>query len=97
MDFGVIKHNPAAPAASETNETVEVHHAHEYHIRDLTTRSVTLFPSRARIVRDLKEVPLKVSFLSPILIPICLSVFFCFCFFLCLYPLISCVLCTDSH
>jgi len=64
MDFGVIKHDPAAPAASETNETVEVHHADEYHIRDLTTRSITLFPSRARIVRDLKEVPLKVSFLS---------------------------------
>ncbi|KAL0944870.1 mucoidy inhibitor-like protein [Colletotrichum truncatum] len=31
----------------------------EYHIRDLTTRSVTLFPTRAQIVRDLKSLPLK--------------------------------------
>ncbi|TDZ49747.1 hypothetical protein CTRI78_v007900 [Colletotrichum trifolii] len=31
----------------------------EYHVRDLATRSVTLFPSRAQVVRDLKDVTLK--------------------------------------
>ncbi|KAI9146704.1 putative mucoidy inhibitor-like protein [Paramyrothecium foliicola] len=31
----------------------------KYHIRDLPTQSVTLFPSRAQITRELKDVPLK--------------------------------------
>ncbi len=33
----------------------------EYRIRDLPTRSVTLFPTRALVVREIKDVPLKVS------------------------------------
>jgi hypothetical protein len=33
----------------------------EYRIRDLPTRSVTLFPTRAQVVRDIKDVTLKVS------------------------------------
>jgi len=33
----------------------------EYRLRDLPTRSVTLFPSRAQVVRDIKDLPLKVS------------------------------------
>ncbi|KAI0012437.1 hypothetical protein F4779DRAFT_633822 [Xylariaceae sp. FL0662B] len=37
----------------------EVYHKREYHIRDLGTRSVTLFPSRAQVVRDIKDIPLK--------------------------------------
>ncbi|KAF6785538.1 mucoidy inhibitor-like protein [Colletotrichum sojae] len=31
----------------------------QYHVRDLTTRSVTLFPNRAQVVRDLKDLQLK--------------------------------------
>ncbi|KAI0171738.1 hypothetical protein GGR52DRAFT_572902 [Hypoxylon sp. FL1284] len=33
----------------------------EYHIRQLDTRSVTLFPSRAQVVREVKSVPLKIG------------------------------------
>jgi hypothetical protein len=35
-------------------------HKQEFHVRNLPTRSVTLFPSRAQIVRDIKDVTLKV-------------------------------------
>ncbi|KZL77428.1 mucoidy inhibitor-like protein [Colletotrichum tofieldiae] len=31
----------------------------EYHVRDLTTVSVTLFPTKAQVVRDLKNLPLN--------------------------------------
>lgn len=37
-------------------------HKQEYRIRDLPTRSVTLFPTRAQVLRDIKDVPLKVSY-----------------------------------
>lgn len=40
---------------------IDVTHTAEYKIRDLGTRSVTLFPSRAQIVREIKDVALKVS------------------------------------
>ena len=33
----------------------------EFRIRDLPTKSVTLFPTRAQIVREIKDVALKVS------------------------------------
>ena len=33
----------------------------EYKLRDLTTRSVTLFPTRAQVFREIKNVPLQVS------------------------------------
>ncbi|KAI1770512.1 hypothetical protein F4818DRAFT_455625 [Hypoxylon cercidicola] len=36
-------------------------HKHEYHIRQLGTRSVTLFPSRAQVVREIKNIPLKIG------------------------------------
>ena len=36
-------------------------HKKEYRIRDLPTRSVTLFPTRAQVIRDIKDVPLKVE------------------------------------
>ena len=36
-------------------------HKQEYRIRDLPTRTVTLFPTRAQVVREIKDVPLKVS------------------------------------
>ena len=35
-------------------------HKQEFHVRNLPTRSVTLFPTRAQIVRDIKDVTLKV-------------------------------------
>jgi hypothetical protein len=35
-------------------------HKQEYRIRDLPTKSVTLFPTRAQIVREIKDVALKV-------------------------------------
>ncbi|KAH8882563.1 hypothetical protein GQ53DRAFT_753611 [Thozetella sp. PMI_491] len=31
----------------------------EYRVRDLPTRSVTLFPSRAQVIREIKDVPLR--------------------------------------
>jgi hypothetical protein len=36
-------------------------HKQEFHIRNLSTRSVTLYPSRAQVVRDIENVILKVS------------------------------------
>lgn len=33
----------------------------EFKIRNLPTRSVTLYPSRAHVIRDIKDVTLKVS------------------------------------
>ena len=33
----------------------------EFRIRDLPTKSVTLFPTRAQIVREIKDVTLRVS------------------------------------
>jgi len=44
-------------------------HKTEYRIRDLPTRSVTLFPTRAQVVRDIKDVPLKVSSVDLYLLP----------------------------
>lgn len=38
---------------------METAHKQEFRIRDLPTRSVTLFPTRAQVVRDIKDVPLK--------------------------------------
>lgn len=32
----------------------------KYRVRDLPTRSITLFPTRAQVVRDIKDVNLKV-------------------------------------
>ncbi|KAJ4011339.1 hypothetical protein NW752_007124 [Fusarium irregulare] len=37
----------------------DVGHNVEYNIRDLGTRSVTLFPAQAHVKRDIKDVPLK--------------------------------------
>lgn len=38
---------------------MEAIHKQEYQLRDLPTRTVTLFPSRAQVVRDIKNVALK--------------------------------------
>ncbi|KAG8161315.1 hypothetical protein KVR01_009579 [Diaporthe batatas] len=38
---------------------MEAAHAQEYHVRDLPTRSITLFPTRAQVVRDIRNVVLK--------------------------------------
>lgn len=38
---------------------MEATHTQEYHVRDLPTRSITLFPTRAQIVRDIRNVALK--------------------------------------
>ena len=35
-------------------------HKQEFVVRNLQTRSVTLYPTRAQIVRDIKEIALKV-------------------------------------
>lgn len=61
------------PSDSSINESdvlrtsSEVDHKQEYHVRHLATRSVTLFPSRAQVVRDIKDVPLEVTILAPII------------------------------
>ncbi|KAH8651023.1 hypothetical protein BX600DRAFT_441470 [Xylariales sp. PMI_506] len=52
--------NPFAPIDGDPQSfTIESGHKQEFHVRDLETRSVTLFPSRAQIVRDIKDVGLK--------------------------------------
>ncbi|KAK3324507.1 hypothetical protein B0T19DRAFT_486664 [Cercophora scortea] len=38
---------------------MEPTHTQEFRIRDLSTRSVTLFPTRAQVVREIKDVALK--------------------------------------
>ncbi|KAK7702254.1 hypothetical protein SLS64_009832 [Diaporthe eres] len=38
---------------------MEATHTQEYRIRDLPTRSITLFPTRAQVVRDIRNVILK--------------------------------------
>ncbi|KAI7779562.1 mucoidy inhibitor-like protein [Diaporthe eres] len=38
---------------------MEATHTHEYRVRDLPTRSITLFPTRAQVVRDIRNVILK--------------------------------------
>ncbi len=35
-------------------------HKQEFHVRDLPTRCITLFPTRAQVVRDIRDVTLKV-------------------------------------
>lgn len=42
----------------------------EYHVRDLPTRTVTLFPTKAQVVRDLKQLALKVTSSNPLLLGI---------------------------
>lgn len=39
---------------------MEATHIQEYRVRDLPTRSITLFPTRAQVVRDIRDVILKV-------------------------------------
>lgn len=39
----------------------QIIHKQEFRVRDLSTRSVLLFPYRAQIVRDVKDIALKVS------------------------------------
>src|SRR4051794_33492932 len=34
-------------------------HKQEFRIRDLSTRSVLLFPTRAQIIRDIKDIPIQ--------------------------------------
>lgn len=38
-------------------------HRHDYHARDLATRSITIFPSQAQVAREAKNVPIKVPIL----------------------------------
>ncbi|KIL86799.1 hypothetical protein FAVG1_10055 [Fusarium avenaceum] len=45
--------------ASPRTYVTDVGHKVEYKIRDLGTRSVTLFPLQAQVTRDIKDVPLK--------------------------------------
>ncbi|KAI1266975.1 hypothetical protein F5Y18DRAFT_381060 [Xylariaceae sp. FL1019] len=42
-----------------SRERLHVDHSCEYRIRDLSTRSVTLFPSSAQVVRSIANIPLK--------------------------------------
>jgi hypothetical protein len=50
-------------ALAAINVIMESTHKQEFHIRDVPTQSVTLFPSSAQVVRAIKDVQLKVSFL----------------------------------
>ncbi|KAI0150676.1 hypothetical protein GGR57DRAFT_471172 [Xylariaceae sp. FL1272] len=51
----------SAPAVSSesVSQIVHVDHSCEYRIRDLPTRSVTLFPSSAQVIRHIADVSLK--------------------------------------
>ena len=44
--------------------TEEQVHKQEFLVRDLSTSSVTFFPARANIVRDIRDVALKVGNLT---------------------------------
>ena len=37
-------------------------HKQEFSVRNLSTRSVTLYPARAHVIRDINEIVLKVCF-----------------------------------
>ncbi|KAI0466028.1 hypothetical protein F4859DRAFT_341122 [Xylaria cf. heliscus] len=56
MAFGAVSSPTAEPVI---DAAAQIDHRHEYHVRDLGTRSVTLFPTRAHVIRDIKNVPLK--------------------------------------
>jgi hypothetical protein len=58
--FGSVSQPYAAAGSAVQSDDTDVDHKQEYRIRDLSTRSVTLFPSRAQVVRDIKDVTLKV-------------------------------------
>ncbi|WZH47956.1 hypothetical protein QYS62_009120 [Fusarium acuminatum] len=45
--------------ASPRTYVTDVGHKVEYKIRDLGTRSVTLFPLQAQVTRDIKDIPIK--------------------------------------
>jgi hypothetical protein len=54
------------PLCVHTIYTMDSLPKQEYRIRDLPTKSVTLFPTRAQIVREIKDVTLRVRLpLSP--------------------------------
>ncbi|KAI0529932.1 hypothetical protein GGR58DRAFT_495139 [Xylaria digitata] len=57
MTFGDSVSRPSPE--SITDASIKIDHQYEYHVRDLPTRSVTLFPTSAQVVRDIKNVPLK--------------------------------------
>lgn len=58
--FGPINNSLFGVAVDDNQSfNIESGHTQEYHVRDLDTRSVTLFPSRAQVVRDLRDVRLK--------------------------------------
>ncbi len=40
-------------------------HKQEFRIRDLSTRSVVLFPTRAQIIREIKDITLLVIICEP--------------------------------
>lgn len=54
------------------SDRMEIANEKEYHVRDIPTRSVTLFPTRAQVVRDIKDVALKVSAGIPLIPCACL-------------------------
>jgi hypothetical protein len=49
------------PEDRATPITMEGVHQQEFRIRDLSTRSVLLFPTRAQIIRDIRNIELQVS------------------------------------
>ncbi|KAI0456394.1 hypothetical protein F5B21DRAFT_513253 [Xylaria acuta] len=58
MAFGAVSRPAVEPVI---DAATRIDHRCKYHVRDLGTRSVTLFPTRAHVVRDIKDVPLKVG------------------------------------
>lgn len=43
----------------------EVVYKQEFNIRNVATRSVTLYPARAQVVRDIRDISLKVHHALP--------------------------------
>jgi hypothetical protein len=70
MAFGGPADAPSEQVAT-TSAAAKVDHTCEYRIRDLATSSVTLFPSRAHVVRNIKNVTLKVSWICFVLDSLC--------------------------
>ncbi|RWA04523.1 hypothetical protein EKO27_g10582 [Xylaria grammica] len=60
MAFGSLVDNASRSSPEPvTDASININHRCKYHARRLPTRSVTLFPTSAQVVRDIKNVSLK--------------------------------------
>ena len=60
-----LREAPFHTFVHDSVDTMDSVNKREYKLRDLGTKSVTLFPTRAQVVREIKDIPLVVSRLTP--------------------------------